>query len=415
MQHVEPLHRRLISSPLLWGGVASIGVYRLLRAPELQSDLVDRYLDGHPISRMMVFLFFVGAASLAGRFLAVKRQRALASALEIPEEAADARDVLEAVAAAPAALRNSLLGRRLTNAAQFVVRHGDSEGLEEELRNLADEDAARGQAAYALPKIVIWATPILGFLGTVIGITMAIAQLSPQALEESLSTVTAGLAVAFDTTALALGFSMVLMFFQFFVERLQRATLEQIDHATTTLLLSRIKPAQIQDDGAAQVKQLLETFERLVKNQAEEWARAVGQERDHWRRATETAVENARSTLLQQAEELHAARWEDFTTRQERLLTAEQEGWSRLRNAFAAHAERLDQHGRRLDAHTESVMGLVSTIDEIGSLEAALNRNLKALAGAKNFEETVLLLSSAVRMLSSQTGSGPAANAEKAA
>ncbi|MEI2659369.1 MAG: MotA/TolQ/ExbB proton channel family protein [Bifidobacterium adolescentis] len=56
-----------------------------------------------------------------------------------------------------------------------------------------------------LIRTITWAVPILGFLGTVIGITMAIANITPDQLESSLGEVTAGLAVAFDTTASVTG------------------------------------------------------------------------------------------------------------------------------------------------------------------------------------------------------------------
>lgn len=413
---MAPLHRRVTSSPLLWGGAASIGVYRLLRLPELQSDAVDRYLDGHPISRLMVFLFCVGAASLLGRYLALRRERTQCGAVDLPESATDAPAVLEALEEAPASARQSLLGRRLEQAAKFLVRHPDARGLEDELRNLADEDAARGQAAYALPRIVIWATPILGFLGTVIGITIAIAKLSPQALEESLSAVTAGLAVAFDTTALALGFSMVLMFAQFFVERLQRRVLEEVETGASDALLPRLaRPAEPAEDNAEQLKTVLSSLESLVRGQAEEWTKAVGTERDQWRRTAEATVESARNTLLKQAEELHAARWEQFAARHERLLTTQEQGWNDLQAAFVRHSDRLLEHGQGLEKHSEAMVGAMRAVDEIGSLEAALNRNLKALAGAKNFEETVLLLSSSIRLLNARLGGPDARGAEKAA
>ena len=61
------------------------------------------------------------------------------------------------------------------------------------------------------------AIPVLGFLGTVIGITLAIGKLSPQALEDSLPEVMTSLSVAFYTTTQALGLSIVLMFAQFLI------------------------------------------------------------------------------------------------------------------------------------------------------------------------------------------------------
>ena len=57
-------------------------------------------------------------------------------------------------------------------------------------------------------RLIVWAIPILGFLGTVIGITMALNAIDPKAVEESMMQVTTGLGVKFDTTALALAWAL---------------------------------------------------------------------------------------------------------------------------------------------------------------------------------------------------------------
>ena len=102
--------------------------------------------------------------------------------------------------------RHSYLGRRLRDALELVERQGNAEDLHEELRFLADQDAARQHDSFALVRIIIWATPMLGFLGTVIGITKALGDLDPTELANSIQTamegLLSGLYVAFDTTAL---------------------------------------------------------------------------------------------------------------------------------------------------------------------------------------------------------------------
>ena len=62
----------------------------------------------------------------------------------------------------------------------FVARKGSPDTLDEEIKYLSDIDAAHAAQSYGLIKIIIWAIPILGFLGTVIGITIAIASLQPE-------------------------------------------------------------------------------------------------------------------------------------------------------------------------------------------------------------------------------------------
>ena len=83
----------------------------------------------------------------------------------------------------PEADKKSFLPQRLKAALEGVCRKGSGDGLEDDLRFLSDIDAGRAHASHAMVRIIIWAIPILGFLGTVIGITMAIAGLDPKMLE----------------------------------------------------------------------------------------------------------------------------------------------------------------------------------------------------------------------------------------
>ena len=63
-----------------------------------------------------------------------------------------------------------------------MERKGSADGLDEDLKYLSELDEARQHDSYALVRIVVWATPMLGFLGTVVGITQALGDLDPQLL-----------------------------------------------------------------------------------------------------------------------------------------------------------------------------------------------------------------------------------------
>ena len=106
---------------------------------------------------------------------------------------------------------------RLRAAVQYVLRLGSTEGLGDELKYLADRDATLAHGRYGLFRLIVWAIPILGFLGTVIGITLALNAIDPKAPDKSMVQVMTGLGLKFDTTAVALSLSMVLMFVHFFV------------------------------------------------------------------------------------------------------------------------------------------------------------------------------------------------------
>ena len=111
--------------------------------------------------------------------------------------------------------------RRLRDALDFVRRTNSADALEPHLRHLEEVESVRINAAYSMVRIIIWAIPILGLLGTVIGITIAVANLNPETLEESMAKVTHGLGVAFDHTATALSLTMLLMFTKSAIERIE--------------------------------------------------------------------------------------------------------------------------------------------------------------------------------------------------
>ena len=77
--------------------------------------------------------------------------------------------------------------------------------------------------------------PMLGFLGTVIGISDTLGQLDTELLasqsQSALKQMTSGLFVAFDTTAIGLVLTMFAIFIQFAVSRVEIGLLAQIDEA----------------------------------------------------------------------------------------------------------------------------------------------------------------------------------------
>src|SRR5207247_4444274 len=114
---------------------------------------------------------------------------------------------------------------RVEHVLDFVESRGSVNELDDHIRTLADNDVMGQEGSYALLRFITWAIPILGFLGTVLGITQAIKGVTPEVLEKSLSSVTDGLALAFDTTALGLALTMVTMFCSFVVERFDQNVL----------------------------------------------------------------------------------------------------------------------------------------------------------------------------------------------
>src|SRR5262249_29679964 len=146
-----------------------------------------------------------------------------------PVPPSEARPMLDRLAAMPARDLHGFYPRRLREALEAICRKGSADALDEEQKYLSELDHSRSHAGFAFMRIVICPIPIWGFLGTVLGITDAIASLDPKKMETSLAEVTGSLGGVFDTTALALALSIALMFLCYFVDRMEGRLISDID------------------------------------------------------------------------------------------------------------------------------------------------------------------------------------------
>ena len=107
------------------------------------------------------------------------------------------------------------VARRLLWLLYYLEHNSDAQRTHELLRHQADLDADTAAAGYRTAKLFIWAMPILGFVGTVLGISLAVGGFSTfltsdLAIDDvgmvtaELGNVASGLSFAFDTTLLGL-------------------------------------------------------------------------------------------------------------------------------------------------------------------------------------------------------------------
>jgi len=366
----------ILQMPFLWGGIACLGFYALLGKSTLNHPLIVRYFESHPVEYVTAALFFVGLAALVMKLIGlIVQTRAMGSDLLEPipsggQKLTDVPRLLAQLQRAPAAIKNGYLGRRMQAALEFVRRKSDANALDDHLYFLADGDAMRMQSSYAIVRIIVWAIPILGFLGTVIGITLAIAKLSPDALEKSLPTVTAGLSVAFDTTALALALSMVLMFAKFAVERFETRLLSRVDERVNDELLGRFTHNNPHNDpDVAAVRRIadgvLEACEKLVERQAEVWQNTIEAAHGRWAELTtsagellEAALSDAvTSSLTRQAELVNQSTGQRLAE----LNQAVQRTNSELHHQSAAFGDRIHESVQQLSTHVESAIDRLNT------------------------------------------------------
>ncbi|HWA96995.1 MAG TPA: MotA/TolQ/ExbB proton channel family protein [Pirellulales bacterium] len=401
-------------SSILWGGLASFGFYTLIHTGVLEGEFFQRYFAAHWTLYTETILFFIGVAELLLKLFDLSDQRArlknrIFPAIAAPVPVSEARTLIDQLGALPYVQQHNYLPRRLREALEGVLRQGSAEKLEDDLKYLAEVDASRAHSGYALMRIIIWAIPILGFLGTVIGITIAIASLNPQALESSLGEVTGGLGIAFDTTALALTLSMTLMFGQFWVDRVEQKLLGDIDGRVFDELSGRFETSiASRDPHLAAVQRMSETVmlrcEALVQKQVELWQTALDASQARWAGMMESAgavLEQSLASALNQHVKEHADR---LVAAEEATTQLNRRKWLRLHKALRANVASAGAQQTELSRQTDTLLRIADASNHVLKLEKALNHNLSALSGAQHFQEMMLNLSATLTLLNARLG-----------
>ena len=90
-----------------------------------------------------------------------------------------------------------------------------------------------------------------------------------------------------------------------------------------------------------------------------------------------------------------------------RLRRAKQAAMDRRAKSLVQTAEAAARQQAESAKHTEVLLKVIDATNQIAQLEQTLNRNLSALGGSRNFDETLVALSAAVQLLSARLGQVP--------
>jgi len=149
-----------------------------------------------------------------------------------------------------------LVNRVLRGLEHFRIRNSNPE-VAEVLSSQSDIDANAVQSSYTILNVFIWAIPILGFVGTVIGISAAVSGIDMSGdianVKESLNNVTGGLATAFDTTLIALVMSMFVMFPTSSLQKAEEDMLNSVDEYCNENLLKRLNDGHEHGGDAGEI------------------------------------------------------------------------------------------------------------------------------------------------------------------
>ena len=380
------------------GGVLSFVFYGAINNGWIQNPLIVRYFASHPIEYVIATMFFVGFAILLVKYFAIISQRQLLRQSPIlvpspsPLPVSQTVDDLDVVAKHEKKHGISLLTERLKTLLGMVRRNGSASNLSFEIRNRADDAATRADADYGLVRLILWAMPMLGFLGTVIGITIALDNLDLNTISETSQELASGLALAFDTTGLAIALAVALFFVQFIVHREEISLLTETDRLTEMELCGRFEQNDNpkEDDSIVTIRRMLETITASIE-------RATTRQTSIWEQSAET-LKVSLAAALNESLEHHA---KSLVQAEAELLTQTNKTSAQFSDAMSRSTACILSLQEETARQTETVREILGTRSQLIQLEERLHENLSTLAQVGNFEETVNSLAAAIHLLNS--------------
>ncbi len=197
--------------------------------------------------------------------------------------------------------RDRPVARRLLWLLHYLENHDDAQRTHELLRHQADLDADTAAASYRTAKLFIWAMPILGFVGTVLGISLAVGGFSEflttnlniddvSRVTAELGNVASGLSFAFDTTLLGLLAGLVANVFSSIVQKRDERFFTRLDELGLGIVANRQDAGTGARVGAGVVSTTRSDYETVMHQQIEEISTIVDRTRHVMQGLSETSA-----------------------------------------------------------------------------------------------------------------------------
>ena len=430
--------------PVCFGLMLYLGLSYLIQEGRIANETVLRYLTGHPVSKVTVGMFFIGVASLSliakNLFEQFGNEKKItfksdgfASSVEVnaaSEESEATSDVtgLEStdvevpqdVAAQtveygkrlldlPGWMHEHYLWQRLVNALHSIYRTNSTSNVEDELKFLAEMDLDRQQQRYSLVRILIWATPMLGFLGTVLGISQALGGISvgpENNFQQMMDGLRGSLYIAFDTTALALTLSMIMMFAQFLVERFESQLLELVDQRAKQEIASKFDMTinnvpEIAYENVA--KEFLEASRISIEEQTANWRKSMRAAEEAWVASVGNANDQAQSQLCQAVDQSVSNLAGSLSNAIDKADTSMSHRWGQWQVTLSDNARMMAGYQEQLAEQTNLIHKLLEQSQSKDIFEPALEQNREAVEATAQLKQTLDELSTSIAELQKKT------------
>lgn len=231
--------------------LATYGVLVLFR----RSALAIMFIDRGPIPYFIVFLsaWSLAILFLKWRKLALQKRSLLYSV--VPDDhdfvlsSATVEEVMNNLYATVDDPKHFMLFNRIVIALSNLRNLGRVADVDDILRSQAGHDESTVETSYALVRGFVWAIPVLGFIGTVLGLSQAIGGFGAvlqsaddmTQIKTALQGVTGGLATAFQTTLQALVAALFIQLILTFLKKSEEEFLDECSEYCVRDVVNRLR------------------------------------------------------------------------------------------------------------------------------------------------------------------------------
>lgn len=318
----EPIYRMATSTDTNWllTGLIAVGasvLFLLAMIPIRDMYFGELFLKRGFVPYFMVFLMAWAGAILVLKWFKIAEQKSAMLVDVLPTEISEditfesIDEFVQNSRKLPETQQRSfLVNRVLRGLEHFRIRRNATEvaGL---LASQSEIDANSVMSSYAMLRVFIWAIPILGFIGTVLGISDAVGGFSGtldsagdiSALKDSLNSVTGGLATAFDTTLVALVMSLIIKFPMASMQKAEDSLLNWVDEYCNENLIRRLKdnresPLPAGPDGTPDVAAQIERAMAVHQNELKTWNEKLQAIHTNLQKSSVTTAESLQRQMM---------------------------------------------------------------------------------------------------------------------
>lgn len=217
------------------------------------------FLERGPTQYAVMFLFFWAVAMLWIKLSKLRFQEKALTLSAVPQQPdfvltpQTAQTVLRRLHELVDSTANFVLLNRIERALSNLNNIGRVGDVSSILKTQAEFDESQSASSYSVITGFIWAIPVLGFIGTVLGLSTAIGNFSTTlqaggdmaSIRQSLEGVIGGLSTAFETTLVALVAALFVQLIQIYVQSRESEFLDRCNDYCHSHILARLRLGSI--------------------------------------------------------------------------------------------------------------------------------------------------------------------------